>query len=198
MTDDQARIIAWDQALKAYGSSYVFKRRVDSFRPRQRTLTFFGLAPAITLGSVVGISEAWAQIIPYLIPIMGTVTGIQLIFTLVSLIAKWDDECAKAEERCKVNSELFREWKTLLDIWPENFEHDSKFREKFDEVWRSDSAAQDVDNPLVTDVERRIGMRAGLLQFQRPCIKCELVPESMQPPLAPPDKVCKTCGNFKL
>ena len=53
MASNEQRGEAWDNAIHAFGTSYIFERRLKAARKKLRWLTFLGIAVPVMVGGVV-------------------------------------------------------------------------------------------------------------------------------------------------
>lgn len=112
-----------------------------------------------------------------------------LIFSAWSMAANWEQQYFKSLQTQMDFSELYRLYKelgatTLVTL--------AEFRA---EVTRLDSLAEKADHLAMElqmhDDEKRMGMRAGLREFQRKCASCGQIPTDLI------STSCGICGNFK-
>jgi len=178
----------WDEAVYCFGTAYVFERRSKAYKRLLQWLTFLGLAVPLAVGGIVmsfGVDLPYTAWIITVASILGLA---QLILSLWSLVAKWDDMFAYSVESCSDNYRLSDLFKNLAQFEnPNSPEHMNRY-----ELLQSENRMRSGrDNQqTLSDREKRTGLRAALRQFQRTCVACKAVPMSMKP------SKCDVCGNF--
>jgi mobilome CxxCx(11)CxxC protein len=186
--NDELRNICSDNALYAFGTAYIFEKRASKYKKRFNCLTFLGIAvPALFGGFVLsfGAYFPFKAVIVVLISVLGL---FQLVFSIWSLVAKWDDAFAYAQEAVSANYRLSANFNELAVSPPENLKD---FETAFRLIKLENDFRIDRDNQqFITEREKRMGMRAGLRQFKRACATCKQVPVSLEP------TNCDVCGNF--
>lgn len=177
---------SWDRAIYAHGTAYIFNKRVEKYRRFLRAIAFLGiLVPLSVGGTVLAYGTKSVNLINFVIPIASFFGIIQIILSGLSLSSKWDDEYANSLYSLERNTYLRFEWENLAKSDYENI------IKKFDILNKEDQLQEQLDiKKGITEKEKRIAMRAGLMQYQRECISCNQIPKSMSP------SDCETCGNF--
>jgi len=179
-----------DSALSHFGVAYIFEKRAKSLRKHIQVLTFLGIAVPASVGAIVlkgplSLSQSQQQII---FGIAGLLAFLQFIITIWSVVTKWNDNLAFYLESKSSNYRLASEYKRLANStgWsPEEFEMRYQVLEAEGNIRTNQDDKIDLD-----EKEKRMGMRAGLREFQRPCAGCEKIPKDMKP------TNCSVCGNF--
>jgi len=186
--NDELKKICIDNALYAFGAAYIFEKRASKYKRIFNILTFLGIVVPASFGGLVlsfGADFRFKEIVIIVISILGL---LQLVLSVWSLAAKWDDSLAYAQESLSANYRLSANFKELADNSPENLK-DFEIGYRF--LKMENDARNDRDNQqLVNEKEKRMGMRAGLRQFKRACSACKQVPVSLKP------SNCDVCGNF--
>ena len=178
----------WDRALQTHGSAHVFELRSNRFRNRLRILTFFGIAVPATIGSVV-LSSKNADLSAVLLFIAGFLGLVQLIGSIWSLVSHWDESYSYARESLTSNYQLSNKYQKLAENPPSD---PAVLQLQFDLLEKEDQFRYAQDSKQgISEEEKRLAMRAGLRQFQRPCTQCSTVPSSLEP------TDCGVCGDFK-
>jgi len=177
----------WDKALYSFGTGYIFERRAETMRNRLRWLNFAGIALPLIVGVTATVFSN-LQWFPVVITVAGVLGGIQIVFSLWSLTAGWNENFAYSTRSLSTNKELSEKFKLLASNPPASkVEMQLKYELLLNE-YKTQSKEDEIQG--LSDKERRMGMRAGLIAFNRSCVRCELVPTSMEP------SDCNTCGNF--
>lgn len=188
MDKDKTRQACWDHALLCFGTAYIFERRANDLRGRVRLLTFLGIVVPVSVGSVVASFGTNTPVLPFVLVTAGVLSLLQLIGSVWSLAAKWNDALAYTMKSNSTNKSLSLRYRDLAENPPLD---DTAFSHQFQLLqteYRRQS--EDDENQGVTEKEKRRGMRAGLREFQRKCSACHKVPVSMKP------TDCDVCGNF--
>ena len=185
---NKLRIHCHDNAFYNFASAWIFEKRASKLRKRLMGLTFLGIVVPITIGSVVvsfGIKFPFFNV---LITVGSILLIIQLICSILSLVAKWDDEFAYSSESVSSDYSLFKRFKELGDNPPQDI---SEFKIKVELLSLENKIRTDSDyKHNISEKEKRIGHRAALRQFQKECIACKKIPTSMK------SSDCDICGNF--
>ena len=176
------------KALEAYGTGYIFEQRAARFRNRLRILAFLGIAVPASVGFIV-LSINNLSALSVVVPIAVVLGFVELIFSIWSLAARWEDTYSYALESLASNYRLSNTYNTLVINPPADL---PTFRLRYELIEKEDEFRQEADlKQGITDEERRMGMRAALRQFQRSCAHCGKTPVSMT------STDCPVCGDFK-
>lgn len=185
---DEKRRICADSALKCFGTAYIFERRARPIRLALRWLAFLGIAGPAALGGVVAAFNLKQEYIALAVTIAGAIAALQVVISIWSLVASWDASLSYAIESKAANYRLADEFSKLgqtTSLSPEQFDTELGLLET-----QSDFRA-DLDNRVdISDKEKRMGMRAGLRRYSRPCAGCGEVPKSLD------STSCPVCGQF--
>ena len=110
---------------------------------------------------------------------------VQLVITIWAIVSKWDDQASYAAESISENRRLSTSFAELGKANPADFEI------RYQLLSLDNSRRQDSDiKQEIGEAEMRMGLRAGLRQFQRSCINCAKTPVDMK------STECPICGNF--
>jgi len=185
---DQIRKQAWDEAVYAYGTAYIFELRANWYRWLLRAITFLGIVMPVVIGAIYLSFRSQQLLLDVLVSIAGILGIVQLVLSIWSLIAKWEDNYSYALESLGANYRISGRFKKFAESPPLQF---SDLQREFGLLEAENSFRSDLDNKQgINDKEKRRGMRAALRNFQRPCAACNQVPTSMKP------STCDVCGNF--
>jgi mobilome CxxCx(11)CxxC protein len=184
---DQIRQRCWDGALEAFGTGYIFEKRANRLRYQLRILTFLGIVAPLMAGAVVLAFGKGALFPAILIP-AGILGIVQVVGSLWSLVARWDDAYGYSVESMNANYRLSNHYQKLAENPPDSL---PELQVQFGLLDREDEfrGAEDYKQ-AISEKEKRKGMRAALRKFRRECASCNRVPESMKP------TDCPTCGQF--
>lgn len=187
-TTDVIRKDCWDQAIYAYGTAWIFEQRAKRSRLLLRLLDFLGIAVPVTVGGIILSFGTTPNYLPYIITAAGVLSIVQLVMSVWSLVARWEDALVYAEQSISSNHRLSREYESLGKNPPPELP-DLRLRHTLLE--KENQLRSELDNKQgLTEKEKRAGLRAGLRQFQRRCVACGQIPQSMKP------SDCDVCGNF--
>ncbi|SRR6266568_3957165 len=185
---DETRQECTDSALRCFGTAYIFERRASPIRSRLRWLAFLGIAGPAALGAIVATFNLNKTALTVAIGVAGLIGIGQLIISIWSLVAHWDDSLAYDIESMSVNYRLAGDYSKLgkaQSLTPQEF--DVQFRVLEAEAGLRTGLDQRQD---LTDREKRMGMRAALRQYGRACAACKVVPVSLE------STNCSVCGQF--
>ncbi|WP_373696240.1 mobilome CxxCx(11)CxxC protein [Actinomycetospora flava] len=180
---------ARDRAFHAWATGYIFEKRAQALRKKLQLVSFLGLVVPLVVGGLALSYGVGFSALPVII-IVGSAIGIaQAVVALWSLVATWVEAYDHAVRSAVNNKALTREFEGVaraLTI------HDSAAAEiELRTLEARDDAQRDLDTRAgVTEPQKREGMRSALLRTQRKCVRCEKIPESMQP------TECGVCGDY--
>lgn len=185
---DAVRSQCWNEAIKTYGTSHIFKQRARRFRIKLQVLSFIGLGVPLAVGIIVLSFGTEPDALPLVLTVAAILGGIQAVVSLWSLVSGWNEAHAYARVSVGANDALSNAFKTLAQNPPASYD---ELKARFDllQVESQNRTQLDLDQG-VQDPEQRMGMRAGLRQFERRCSGCGKVPTSME------STDCGVCGNF--
>jgi mobilome CxxCx(11)CxxC protein len=176
-----------DYALQCYGTAYIFEKRTSKIRWKLNVLTFLGIAVPATGGAVIGIFSLSPQHINYILFPAGFLGIILFVLSIWSLVAKWNDNFFYYLESKSSNYRLSDDWAQLANTTTLS---NGEFETKIQILEAESQLRSDLDNRHdISEKEKRMGMRAGLRKFQRPCAVCGEIPKSMKP------TQCGVCGK---
>lgn len=179
---------SWNRALFAFATATIFEARARRYRVKLRVLSFLGIGVPLLVGGIVLAFGVEYRYIKFVLFVASIVVIIQLIWSLYSLIAGWDDEFGYARVSAVENfdistkfAELGRQASSPADDLAIHF----AVLQARDDGRRANDSTRNLK-----DKEKRYGHRAGLRHFQRECQCCHKVPESMKA------SKCDVCGGF--
>lgn len=183
---DDYRRRCWDAALHAYGTSYIFQKRAERLKRKTDVLTWVGLAVPLLTGALVGTLGSY-KLWGAAIAAGSVIAAVQLVISLWSVVKRWPEELPYSSASATANDSLASRFAAFGEDPPGL----AAMRIQFEKLNVEDTARRDRDSEKnVTEKERRMGMRAGLRKFQRPCAACHQVPTTMDP------SNCGVCGQF--
>lgn len=190
MDDNERRLDAWNNAINAEGTRTVFERRAKWLRRKIVVRDFVGIAVPIMLAYVLG-SEFFEPLKPYrhyAVGLLAIAALAQVLLVVWSLLSRWDEELA-------YDIRAARESTFLKDSWKRIGRGDTKNLSAEYELLKNQQVVTDSHDAekMISDSEKLLGMRAGLIEFQRKCI-CGVVPTSRAKPWRP-QKKCGICGG---
>ncbi len=180
---------SWDEAIHTYGTAHIFEKRAGQLKHRLKILTFLGIVVPTVAGSVFlsfGVGNS------VLTTILGTIAGIlgtlQLVGSIWSLTAGWENDLSYALESMTSNYRLAYDYENIAHNPPSDFD---SLKSRFSLLEVENRTRSDSDNKrVIKEIEKRRGMHAALRQHQRACVECGEVPKSMEP------SDCNVCGRF--
>ncbi|MCZ2810225.1 hypothetical protein O2W15_02135 [Modestobacter sp. VKM Ac-2979] len=179
---------AWDRAIYAAGTAYIFEIRVAKLRRKIKLLTFFGFAAPLAVGLLVLGYGLDAPFLPVVLPVTIAAAAVQLVIALWASLSNWSEDLERSVRSLLANEALRQRFEDLGRTPPESEE---LLRHGLDVQRVADEAQRQQDHVIgVSAKDKRRGMRAGLLRYVRPCASCKEVPTTMKP------TKCGVCGDF--
>jgi mobilome CxxCx(11)CxxC protein len=175
----------WNRALEAFGTSYLFQRRIRRPQRGIRWVAYLSLAVPLVIGLVVMAFGTDDASLPVLLWVGGILLVVQGLLALWSLVARWNDTIESVLLSITENNRLANRYKEIAERGPS----DAAVRAAVLDAEYQARTEADLRQGI-TEQEKRMGMRAGLRQFQRACAACGKVPTTMDP------SQCGVCGNF--
>ena len=175
-----------EKEIYAFGTAYFFEKRSRSMRFKLRILSFLSLAVPLSVGGIVMVS-ADTKLLPVIVTISGILSIPLFVMTLWSLVFRWEERLATAELSHKGNNKLKNSWEDL-----------SKYKgldaeERFQSLIEHDRMQEEIDRMQdVSEKDKRLMMRASLIQYRRKCATCNVQPTT----LSKNGSSCATCGDF--
>lgn len=184
----EKRRICADLALICYGTAYIFEKRTTKIRRKVLFLSFLGIAGPASVGAIISAYKLSPQDIDFVFLIAGSIGFMQLILTIWSLVAGWNQNLSNYLESKATNYRLSKKFNILsrdASLSAQDFEIDFQ-------VLRRDAEFREVQDNMydITDKEKRMGMRYGLRKYQRKCSGCSQIPTATKA------TKCDICGNF--
>jgi len=111
--------ICQDRQFYAYGTQRIFERRAARYGLGRTWITYLGVAVPLFMGAAAMAFELkWFH---WIMPLAGAATIAQLVISLWSIVARWDEKYERAVGSARANAQLFAFWKGLLDNPPPDF-----------------------------------------------------------------------------
>lgn len=176
----------WDRALHTYGTGVIFERRSRRLGRLLRVLNFIGIGVPVAVGGAVLAFRTNQAFVSVVIAIAGALLLAQLIWSTWAVVASWDDRRKYAIESMNDNFRLASAYGQLAEYPPNDITHRM-------DVLAAETASresQDYQQDLKSSEKRR-GMCAALVRYQRECVGCKQTPKS-----ADYATTCEVCGNF--
>lgn len=188
------RTESWNNALHSYGTGYIYKKRASFKRKKLKALTFLGIiVPVLVGGIVTTYDNISAQYLSLIFIVAGTLSLIQLILSVFSLVYNWEDSYSYYLESSNDNFSISSEYEKLFKNFSPDYELKLLKRLELDkstvDIKYKIRSSNDNKYPL-TQKENNEGMRYSLRYFKRQCKGCNIVPIDMKP------TKCGVCGNF--
>ncbi|MCC5888895.1 MAG: hypothetical protein JJT88_20850 [Gammaproteobacteria bacterium] len=186
---DGERHSANNSALNCFGTGYLFEKRIVPLRFAIKSLSFLSLAGPLSIGALVLAVGTTGSIIFFALAAASTLSSVQVIVSLWALVANWQNNLSYYIESKSDNYRLADKFNGLANNVNLS---DSKWRHQKDVLETMSEMRKDLDLRFdISDEEKRMGMRAALRRYQRPCVACSQVPVSLD------SHNCDVCGNFK-
>ena len=190
MSLEPLRSECWEMAVHAEGTRTVFDSRAKyySFITLIRDMVGLGLpvvAATYYSADVIAILEPYKKGVVFVLALFG---GAQLLIVLASLIRRWDEEYAYCTRATSDAYNIKAEWTSAA----KSPDAEIPLRVALLRA-RQQLLDQDDSKKRVSSEERQRGMRAGLIEFRRPCV-CGEKPTSYKIPKNPTQR-CVVCGG---
>lgn len=185
---DKLRRNCWNKAIHSFGLSYVFDKKAQRHSFYTNLLKVFGIVVPVTVGATATGYGFDSAVLKMAITLAIPLSILQLIFSVLAVVKKWDDELAYAYEASQDLSLLSDSFRKIGDLPPENFD---TLNEQFELLnTRFKARSQQNSKHNIKEWELRMGMRSALREFQRQCVGCKTTPVSMD------STDCDVCGKF--
>jgi len=180
---------AWDLALHSFGKRFIFDRRAEKFSKYINALKVFGIVTPVSVGATAMGYGTDSQILKPIINIAVPLLIIQLLFSVLAVIFKWDDELAYSYEASQDYNNLSNSFRKLGNTPPVDIDMLEKNLDILGARYQA-RTEQDAKHS-VKEWELRRGMRYALREFRRECVGCRITPVSME------STDCDVCGKFE-
>lgn len=180
----------WTKYIYTFGTAWIFRQRARKYRRRLQILNFLGIAVPLTVGATLLAFGLERPLLNTILFIAAGFFGIaQVLLSLWSLAAKWDDLHAYATESASDNSRLANRYRMLASNPPTDLE---ELKTRFGHLETENETRDALDQKQAPNHdEMNAGHRAGLRQLSKECDGCGVAPMSMEP------SECNVCGNFR-
>jgi len=176
-----------DSALKCFGTAYIFEKKALRLKRLTIVLSFLYIAVPITVYTIISTFNK-PDIIDIVLPIAGIIAGIQLLLTVWAMAAGWNRNLSYYLDSKASNYRLANSFAGLAKT---EVLSDHEFGIQFEVLEKENQLRSDMDMKYnVSEKEKRMGMRAGLREYQRKCATCSTAPTTMKA------SDCDTCGNY--
>ena len=184
---EEDRGLCSDEALYCFGTAYIFEKRAARTRRLVRGLTFLGIVVPVAMGAVYTTFRLGTNILQVIVTIAGVLGLLQLVASVWSLVAGWNDQLAAYLESKAANYRLAESYGRLARCTTVS---DTEFKLRLASLTAENGLRKELDLRVdLNEKEKRMGLRAGLRRFQRACVECRKIPRSMKP------TKCRTCGG---
>ena len=186
MEEDILKSECWDKRFYCFGTYKIFEKRSNELKLLRNIITFLGLVVPLSIGaSFLSFTNDIEYVKTSILTIAGILTLVQLIFSLWSIINRWDEKHAYAVGAIQANTRLAANFERL---GKQNAEVIKSEIDHLREEYIRQDAMDSIQN--ITPKEYRYAMRQSLFQYRLKCKTCEEIPQSLKP------SNCDTCGNF--
>lgn len=185
---DKLRVECWNNSLTLFGMAYIFDKRAHRHSIFSSGVKIFGIIVPVVVGATAIGYGFDSKLLKMIITVAIPLSIIQLIFSVLAVIFKWEEELAYDYEASQDMASLSSDFKALANLPPEEFD---QLKQK-SELLKASSDAREQQNTKhnIKEWELRMGMRYALREFQRQCAGCKKVPLSME------STDCDVCGKF--
>lgn len=183
---DKMRSVCWVKAMEAFGTHYIYKRRMNRLNAYTSWAKITGFVLPVLLGGLVGSYYQDKKIMEVALAITTPIAIAQLVLSAILTANNVEVNQLKYTALSTKNLLLSADFKELGEFPPVEF---PPLKARFDVLAERERALIEEDVSL-SDKENRMGMRYGLRQFQRRCVGCDVIPLSMKA------TDCEVCGNF--
>jgi len=180
------RLQCHEKKFHAFGYSYLYTCRAKIYEKRLQIINYAGLVVPLFIGGYV--MTYGTETTKLLLIIGGGILLLQLIFSALALIYKWDEELAYSIESAREHSSLYQDFNELGSRPPSNYD---EILSRFSILIERDRSRSMQD--LKHDVGEKMkikGMRWSLREFQRKCVGCDTIPYDMN------KTNCPVCGKY--
>jgi len=186
--EGKLRKTAWDNSFHSFGMGYIFNKRAQRYSMYVNLLKVFGIVTPVAVGATAMGYGFDSEILKLSVTIAIPLSIIQLVFSVLAVVFKWDQELAYAYEASQDHSLISEEFKKLGNIPQDNLNILEKNIEVLEARYLSRNG-QDAKHSI-KEWELRKGMRYALREFQKECVACKCKPHSME------STYCDVCGKF--
>jgi mobilome CxxCx(11)CxxC protein len=182
------RVQCRNDALNAYGTSYIFQRRARLLKSRVQWITYIGFVVPMVVGLLV-LAYGHLESLPVIIAVAAAIGIGQAVISLWSIVGGWVDGASYAATSATANDLLATKYIELASSPPSDL---AEFRHLYGLLAAEDNARTEQDfQQGVKEAEKRMGMRAALRKYQRACVGCDQTPLDMK------STDCSICGNYR-
>jgi mobilome CxxCx(11)CxxC protein len=186
---DQLSIDAWNDSFHTFGKGYIFDKRAEKFSKYVNLLKVFGIVAPVAVGATAIGYGFNSTILKYMVVFAIPISIIQLMFSVLAVIFRWDEQLAYSYEASQDYNNLSSSFKKLAKFPPTEI---AEFENRLELLKAKYQARSEQDaKHSVKEWELRKGMRYALREFQRKCVACNNVPTSME------STDCNVCGKFE-
>lgn len=180
------RSSCWTKAMQAFGTSYIYSKRIKGLKRLLNWSKVTGIALPVFLGGMVGSYYHDRQVMDWVLLATAPLAVAQLVFSAILTVNGTEESLSKAISLSVKNLLLSDDFKRLADYPPDK---PKELKRQYSVLCERERVLIE-DDPNISEKENRMGMRAGLREFQQSCVGCKMVPVSMKP------TTCEVCGNF--
>ncbi|EOW3978484.1 mobilome CxxCx(11)CxxC protein [Vibrio parahaemolyticus] len=185
MTIEEIHESCREKEFHAYGTARLFEERAEKIRGLRTKISFLGIINPLLIGCVVitfGVKETW---LPAVLLLSGLLSTVQLVLSVWSMAARWDEIYDFSINSVKENTELKNAFKALQKN--KSRELPSLYRSTMEKNERRELSDLTQN---ITNKEKRFANRESLRYYQYPCQTCHIVPIKEKP------SNCDSCGNY--
>ena len=179
---------AWDNSLHSFGKSYIFSKRARFYMRWIRFVTILGIIVPVTIGATASGYGFNSYILKETITISIPLAILQLIISVFSLVNNWSDNLTYSIEASNDYNNLSDGFKKIAKSYTKNL---TELSHQYEIINTKYTSRNDQDTKyVISERERRQGMRYALREFKRQCIGCNEIPVSLE------STECSVCGRY--
>lgn len=188
MDSREIRELSKEKAFHSFGTAYIFRERAVKYSSYLNILKFSGILIPVSIGAITLGYGVNADVLKWSIIFAIPLSMVQLVFTTLSIVYKWEDELNYSYESASENIRISEEFENIIKF---NGLEILELRIRYEKnLTRNEIRDFNDDKHNITTKEERKGMRYALRYYQKTCVGCNNVPQSMI------STNCNICGNF--
>jgi mobilome CxxCx(11)CxxC protein len=190
---DDMRREAWSNVVHAQGTYAVFARRASRLKALTDLRDWFGLLAIPATTAFVATAEFTQGLAAYRQDALRALIFAALVQALLagwSLVRRWDDQRAYCSRAMRDSYEMKVAWQDIGKADVADMKAAYELRKAQQKIIDSHDIERDI-----TDKEKMFGMRSGLLELQKACVGCGVIPTSRKLPLLVLSPRCAICGG---
>lgn len=185
---EKKRQDCWNGAFHTFGYGYIFGLKSKSLRRILKFNTFLGIIIPVLVGGMVTTYGLNFEFLKIILIVAGPLALVQLFLSVWIISYNLEDKYSFFIESSTENYNISQEFEELGKYPPERLSSLNHEIEKI-EIKKKNRSVSD-SKYLLSDKEKRKGMRYSLRNFKRKCAGCDIIPIDMK------SSNCGICGKF--